>query len=176
MRTVLPAFVISLLCLGLAGCFETGVGDPAASKVDPRLNGLWRAGEDQEMLLVKPWDQHTYVVSVISRQTGGDGVERFVPTECYKAWLTEIAGKTFITLDNSPQRNQKVERPYVIASVEVRDGKIVAQGLDTDFAKAAKTPAEMEKHIRDNIANPKLFNKEEAIYQRVPDSIAAMVK
>ncbi len=175
MRT-LPTLAISLLCLILTGCLETGVGDPATSKIDPRLNGLWRAGDEQEMLLVKPWDQHTYVISGISRQTGGDGVERFVPTTCYRAWLTEIAGKTFITLDESPQRNQKVERPYVIASVEVRDGRIIARGLDVDFAKAARTPADMEKHIRDNIANPKLFTKDDAIYQRVPDAIAAMVK
>ena len=167
---------VSVLSLVLAGCFEAGVGDPTKGKIDTKLVGLWRVGDDNTMLLVKAWDDRTYIVTEISRTTSADGVERFEPTGCYRAWLAEVAGKTFITLDQSPQRLHKVDRPFVVAQIDVQEDKIVARGLDQGFASAVHTTAEMEKHIRDNIDNPKLFTKDPATYQRVPESIAAMVK
>ncbi|QOV90151.1 hypothetical protein [Humisphaera borealis] len=177
MRTTsIATLIVTCLSLLLSGCFEAGVGDPAKAKIDPKLVGLWKV-EDGEMMLVKVWDDRTYIISQIAPVKSEDGVERLEPTGgCFRAWLANIGGKTFITLDQSMQRLHKIERPFVVAQIRVEGEKLVVQGLDPEFAESAHTPAEMEKHIRDNLKNPKLLVKEVTTYVPVPEAISAMVK
>jgi hypothetical protein len=156
-----------LLCGGLAGCLETGLGDPVTAPQDARLEGLWQTPEDaNNLFLVKPWgDSHTYALSEVKADTA-NGTRTLTVGRVHKAWLAKVGQSTFITLDSSASDLDQSSRPFVVARIEFKGDSIVARGLDSDFVKDAKTPAALESLVKANLDNPKLFAKEDGVYKR----------
>jgi hypothetical protein len=164
LRTV-PMLLAIAIIAGLSGCLETGMGDPATAPADARLEGTFQAPDQSDQLLIRPWgDGHTYAVSEVG--LAGDSGNRKVG-RVYKAWLAKVADRTFITIDSTPGDLEKNNRPFVVGMIEFRGGDIVAKGLDADFVNAAKTPADLEKLVHENLNNPKLWAKAETVYKRV---------
>src|SRR3954453_7919952 len=96
-RTV-PVLLMSMLCLG--GCVGVPLGDPAKSTADSRLFGVWEWRDGHiNRAVVRPWDQRTYVIDVLTGDPTGDGTA-IAPRErnVFKAWLTDVAGQTFLTM------------------------------------------------------------------------------
>src|SRR5690348_2264038 len=91
-------FLAFALCL--AGCLAFPLGSAENSRVDPALQGYWLA-EDQDsasLVALYPYDGHSYVLETFDfTKTGGE--RKFQSHASYKAWLTPVKGKTFITLD-----------------------------------------------------------------------------
>ena len=168
-RSILATSFVLLLVL-FSGCaFDTGVGDPATALVDPRLEGVWKGEGESGTILVKAWDAHTYAISVVNIDSS-PGAVKYKPGECYKAWLTKIEGRTFISLDSTPHDLKPPEHPFLVAMLEVKPDGIKVQALNPEVCGEARTPAALEASIKANLNNPKLFLPTVA-YQRITDEV-----
>jgi len=122
------------LLLGVLACFElpVPVGDPEKSRIDPAMSGIWighMEGDAAVIMVLDPYDKRTWLLSLISLDTGQDpdpaeasdaGVKepepettplRFLYADYehpikidefsfFKSWLTKIKGVTFITWES----------------------------------------------------------------------------
>jgi hypothetical protein len=103
------------------------VGDPDRAKIDPELSGVWVLGDEESVESVyyfEPYDKRTWLIVGVAVEEGDDldpvelvtgdydslvrimldkdrGVGNKGVTggrvELYKAWLTKLAGETFLT-------------------------------------------------------------------------------
>src|ERR1700742_4690277 len=94
------AVPLAVVLLAIFACLPAPVGDPEKSAVDPQLTGAWKAtAKDSQKnlayVLLQPWDQRTYFMEYITTNTS-DGKDEHELMH-FKAWLTNIAGSTFIT-------------------------------------------------------------------------------
>ena len=210
MRTKRPWILPLLLSLPLAAvvlflgaCLPVGVGDPETSKVDPKLTGVWEALNDDgspkgSLAVLVPFDGRAYLLRTVEIERTADGVKAKPGDGCYKAWLTAIEGRTFVTaqpvfLKEALGEGDKLPG-LVIARVELSaDGKkLKATAIDPDFAPLAplkKLPGHMsyeppvagekvlsendarallQRVISENIDRKELYS-DGATYQRVTD-------
>ncbi len=199
---LLLALPLAAAVLFLDACLPVGVGDPETSKIDPRLVGVWAEIEDDgtvgDMVVVLlPFDGRAYVLRTVAVERTSDGV-RLKPGEgLYKAWLTTIEGRTFVTAQPLYLReavgDAKLPGLFVAALTLSADGaKVEAKGVDPGFEALAplkmlpghleyepppagtKPPTEEEarallrKVIAENLGNERLFSMT-GHYARVTD-------
>jgi hypothetical protein len=120
--------------LGVLACFElpVPVGDPEKSRIDPTMSGIWIGYMESDaavIMVLDPYDKRTWLLSLISLDTGQDpepaeasdaGAKepepetsplRFLHPDYehpikidefsfFKSWLTKIKGVTFITWES----------------------------------------------------------------------------
>ncbi|HSG48327.1 MAG TPA: hypothetical protein VLA43_10975 [Longimicrobiales bacterium] len=125
-RTLLGVLILAALVPLMAGvlaCLPVPIGDPEEGWIDPDLRGVWFSGEgDPTLLLLEPWDEHTWLVASAGvRHRGTDsceGVERPSGYEemmallarddgclvleglyLYKGWQSRQGGHDFLTLE-----------------------------------------------------------------------------
>jgi hypothetical protein len=200
---LLLSLPLAALVLFLGGCLPVGLGDPEASKVDPRLVGVWSEAEEEEddgedgVVVLLPFDGRAYVLRSVEIERTKDGVE--VKREgLYKAWLTTIEGRTFLTAQPLYLR-EAVEGKlpgFFVAQLKLSgDGTTVdVKGVDPSFpalaplkalpghmeyeppAAGAKAPTEDEarallrKVIAENLDDDELLSLA-ARYKRVTDKL-----
>jgi hypothetical protein len=98
---LLLSLPLAALVLFLGGCLPVGLGDPETSKVDPRLVGVWEELKEDgspkgTVSVLVPFDGRAYLMRTLEIERGE--TVRVKPGEgSYKAWLTTIEGKTFLT-------------------------------------------------------------------------------
>lgn len=151
--------------IGLGGCVGVPLGDPAKSTADSRLFGVWEWRDGHiNRAVVRPWDQRTYVIDVLTGDPTGDGTA-IAPRErnVFKAWLTDVAGQTFLTMQpietigtvNGDDR----KTTYLVARIKLDGATLTATAIQPDFKpiQDAKTSADLAKAIATNLDNPKLF-------------------
>jgi hypothetical protein len=148
-----------LLATGLllfAGCdFDVPLTAKPTQKVDPRLLGDWAAvdkdAKEEELMHVRQWDESTYAVSI--------------DHDIYRVYHSDFAGIAFVTAQdlNSPDRKYCFYRWSLSA-----DGRtLTLQGIDEKLVPGeTKTTAAIQKLIKDQLANPALFDKEILTYTR----------
>ena len=98
--------------LATFACLPAPVGDPDQSAVDESLSGAWLATpkdagpRERIVVLLRPWDKHTYFVQYIAAETR-DGKETRQMLH-FKGWRSGAATfprrATFGTIWRSPQR------------------------------------------------------------------------
>ena len=166
LRTIgwmVPVFFAILI--GLAGCVGVPLGDPATSVADSRLFGVWEWRDGHiNRAVVRPWDQRTYVIDVLTGDPTGDGTA-IAPRErnVFKAWLADIKGQTFLTMqsiDTIGTVNGDDRQPYYIVSrIKLEGTTLTAQAIDPQFKplQGIKSQADLEGLIAANLDNPKLF-------------------
>src|SRR5207253_7840428 len=96
-RQAILASILFTSILTLSSCVGVPVGDPEKSKADSRFVGVWEWRDAQlNRAIIRAWDQKTYVIDVCSGVDTGtlQPRSRYV----YKAWLTDIKGQTFLTM------------------------------------------------------------------------------
>src|SRR2546421_1626782 len=97
-RGVFAAVLLAGL-LGLAACLPVPLGDPAKSKADSRFFGVWEWRDGRvHRAIMRPWDERTLIVDILSGDLAEDGTTKPRERDLYKAWLTDIKGQTFMTL------------------------------------------------------------------------------
>ena len=104
--------------LSVGGCVGVPLGDPAKSTADSRLFGVWEWRDGHiNRAVVRPWDQRTYVIDVLTGDPTGDGTA-IAPRErnVFKAWLTDVAGQTFLTM-------QPIETTFPVDNLVTSQGK-----------------------------------------------------
>jgi hypothetical protein len=123
----LPVFLGLLACIPT---FPVPIGDPEKSRIDPEISGMWVGGVDGELTVWSfiPYDKRTWLMSwqiieplddscepeesdpekdYMSYQEIRDFLD-YVGTAClntqsfmnWKAWLTELGGRRYVTLQN----------------------------------------------------------------------------
>lgn len=166
------------LALGLAGCLPIPLGDPETSKVDAGLVGVWilKGGENDtpELLAVQKYDARTYLVTDMkyAKRPGGGYVSKGQFDA--KAWLTPVAGETFITGEFKEPKSlvEATDKAYYVAKLTRHGDEVKLQAVDEQFIKDANVtkPAELTKVITDNLKNPKLYEADATTFVKAgPD-------
>jgi hypothetical protein len=162
-RGTIVAVVVAGL-LGLAACLPVPLGDPAKSKADSRFFGVWEWRDSRvHRAVIRPWDERTLIVDVLSGDLAEDGTTKPRERDLYKAWLTDVKGQTFLTLqpiETIGMVNGDTRKPYfLIAKVKIDGITLTAMALDPEFKKlnGVTTREALERIVSDNLDDPKLF-------------------
>jgi hypothetical protein len=159
--------------LGLSACLPVQLGDPAKSKADSRYFGVWERRDNQvHRALIRAWDERTFVVDVMTGDVADDGSTRPRERDVYKAWLTDVKGTTFMTLQpiGTLGMVNGDSRPtyYLVVKLVLEGQAMTAQALDPEYKRlsACKTRQELEKLVSANLSDPKLFGGAPVIIKR----------
>lgn len=172
-RRGLIVAVLAMGLLTLASCFTVPLGDPAQSRVDERLLGHWHnidMGDETQVVTVSRWDERTYCVIFRSYL---EISAQIVPgkTDIYKAWLTNVGGQTFITMQQMGSTSMgSGDRPvYLIARLTVEENQITAQGLqpDADALKSVADSAALAQAIEANLNNESIYLDSRNVFRRM---------
>lgn len=163
MKNVMRALAIVAM-VGLLGCLPFGLGDPEQSKVDQKLVGLWLSTdpkEDQLLWTVSQYDAKTYLVTQYSFKRTDNTITAGERASS-KAWTTDIAGKSFITLQlKTADEFFKQSKDVFMVAQLVFDGdsKITAMGISPDFV--GKQPVDnaekFAKFVTENVNDANMY-------------------
>jgi hypothetical protein len=165
-RTALVAMALAVLCGGvmvLAGaCLPVRLGDPATSEAQPRFNGAWTYKEktERQLYLVRSYDKRTHLLQHFSYTMDGEEVQPD-SASIAKAWLTEIKGQTFGTLDVlepghflGEQEESRIR--YVVVRLKLADDRLTVRSVNPnsaplkDVASAREARQLIARHIDDD--------------------------
>lgn len=121
---VLLMLVIIPMFAGLLACMPVPIGNPERSRIDPDLSGTWIAELDGDtaLYLFRPYDKRTWLVlgndleagpgaefeeksesagdliaTLRDHDVGDTGIVLSREVAAYKAWLSKLGGKVFMT-------------------------------------------------------------------------------
>jgi hypothetical protein len=162
-RGTIVAVVVAGL-LGLAACLPVPLGDPAKSKADSRFFGVWEWRDGRvHRAIMRPWDERTLIVDILSGDLAEDGTTKPRERDIYKAWLTDIKGQTFMTLqpiETVGMVNGDARQSYfIVARVKIDGTTLTAMALDPEFKKLKEAPNReaLERIVSASLDDPKLF-------------------
>ena len=172
-----------LLALTLAGCLKFPLGDPAKSQLDPRLEGYWyfQSDDERSMASLYPFDAHTYVVEWTDVRKEGDDF-KVRERDLYKAWLTDVKGHKFITLEPLAGRLSGADEDkkfYAMFRLDFGSGTVKATSLNDDFEplKKAASAADVNAAVTKEVDNPQLYNETPAEFRKLdPQKDAELLK
>jgi hypothetical protein len=159
---------LAAILLATVACLPAPVGDPEQSKVDETLVGAYRGvpanADDKSSILVllRPWDAHTYLLDYMQVDMK-DGKEERQLTQ-FKAWLTTLGGKTFITAE--PKDDLKFvlgddgSKPYwAVLRLDKTAVGLEARlvNVDSDFMKGLTKREEIEAAIKAHATDQALY-------------------
>ena len=142
---LLLSLPLAAIVLFLGACLPVGVGDPETSKVDPGLTGVWEELNDDgapkgSLAVLVPFDVRAYLLRTVEIERTAEGVTVKPKEGHYKAWLTTIEGRIFLTaqpLYLKEALGDEKAPGFLVAHV-VFDGKsVVASAIDGEFAPLA---------------------------------------
>jgi hypothetical protein len=161
---------LAAVLLATFACLPVPIGDPEQSKVDESLVGAYRgmpkdAGDKAAILVfVRPWDSRTYFLEYLQVDAKDGKEDRQISH--FKAWLTTMGGKTFITAE--PKDDMKLvlgddgNKPFwavlrldkVAAGLEAR-----MINVDSEFIKGLTKREEIEAAIKAHVSDQALYNE-----------------
>ena len=167
-----------LSLFAVVGCLPFPLGDPAKSQVDPKLSGYWASvsEDEKEVIALFPFDQHTYVLEDVKLKKQDDKWQPQGPPQLFKAWLTQVRGQQFMTLEFLQQRlatgttDQKV---YPALRLTPTPEGMLVRMVKSDFEpmKNVKSSADVEALIVKELDNPDLYGGDGAKFRRLdPDN------
>jgi hypothetical protein len=174
-----------VVLLALVGCLPFPLGDPKKSQVDPKLCGYWAStsdsGDEKELVALLPFDQHTYVLEDLKLKKQDDKWQPQGPPQLFKAWLTQVRGQQFMTLEYLQQRlpgntDQKV---YPVLRLTTATDGLQVRLVKSDFEpmKNVKSSADVEAVISKELDNPDLYSGEGPKFRRLdPDKDKEMIQ
>lgn len=202
---------------GLLACMPVPIGDPERSRIDPKMSGWWVLEEDGGAVLcvLRPYDKRTWMVisvdvgkgdaaaferpeittggdllAVLRRhEVGQDGIVGGAPA-IYKAWLTRLGGRRFMTWEpvgmiDDPKNylpevwlvfgvTVKSEDDFVLAMLDSEydafDGLFeeVTEKLRGDDVDVWKARKRWERVIRKHADDPDLYDSDTFRLRRLP--------
>jgi hypothetical protein len=165
---------VAMMALVLAGCHTVPLGDPEKSAVDPKLAGWWEADTPGGLMHVHPYDKHTYLVTFYVYELAGDRIKPQARLAA-KAWHAQVAGMDVISVEVvNPEwelaAGEKAAARYAYFRYKRVEMGIELLPMNLEFLNDAKTPAQLEKKIADNLQNPELFRDKDPIkFKQLPD-------
>ena len=154
--------------LATFACLPAPVGEPGKSSIDPGLTGIYRvvptdpADKTVGMAFLRPWDDHAYLLEYAN--AGPKDGKESRQMQHFKAWLTTIADKTFLTAEPLDDLRYALgddgSKPFWIV---LRLDK-VANGLevrmitpDSEFIKGLTKREELEAAIKAHVSDQALY-------------------
>jgi hypothetical protein len=142
---LLLSLPLAAFILFLGACLPVGVGDPEASKVDPKLAAVWEEIDDDgtpkgSLVALVPFDGRAYLLRTLEVERTAEGIKVKPNDGHYKAWLTGIGGRTFLTaqpLYLKEALGDEKAPGFIVASVVVDEKSMVASAIDGEFAPLA---------------------------------------
>ena len=153
------AMIVALI--SLVGCLPFGLGDPEKSTADDKLVGVWlsepKDGE-QQMFIVSGFDARTMLVAQYSFKRNGDAIEASDRGN-YKAWITPIGDKQFITLEAKTANILEKEPEFISAKYDLKGDQFIAQGLNVDTVKKANIDSaeKLTKYVTEHLQDAELL-------------------
>ena len=179
-RASLPAIVLFALCL--AGCLKFPLGNAEKSQVDPKLQGYWMAQDNNNDAIVAlyPVDQHVYVLETFEFAKGSNR-QKIHDHQLYKAWITDVKGHPFLTLESLAQKLAPAseEMSYPVLRIYGEGDTRELRAVDADFEplKSAKSAEEVAAIITREVDNPALYGESAMQYRRLdPERDADILK
>jgi hypothetical protein len=158
--------ITSLALLTLASCLPVPLGDPAKSTIDQKLVGAWtwQEGENTNLAVLRAWDEHTYLLDCMAYTQTAVAIKP-KNRNVFKAWLTDVKGQPFITLQPievlQPIPGDKNQKYFMTAKLEVKDNTLTATGLDGGYEKfkTAGTATALAKIVSENFDDVRMWIK-----------------
>ena len=176
---------LAALLLATFACLPVPVGDPEQAKIDDALVGGWRrmptdaADKGMSVVLLRPWDTHTYLLQYVDVETKEDKESRqMVPM---KAWLTTIGGATFLCAQPMDDLRYIIgddgQKPYWVV---IRLDKTAA-GIDirmvqpdSTFVKGLTKREEVEAAIKAHVNDDALYGNTTSFKKLTKDDVALL--
>ena len=186
-RSGLVVVAMGLVAVLVAtGCLPFPLGDPTQSKVDSKLLGFWLndASEDRDLIALYPFDEHTYVMQDQKLHHEDGKWSPQGPPSIFKAWLVQVNGHRFLSLEPLFQKVVPQEHNIYPAMLLETAGEVLKTRLvNADFEplKNVKTAAEELAIVTKEVENPKLFDESQSTFRKLDaerdkDTIEFVVK
>ena len=151
MKTKLaPTWLFAALCLLVAGCnYDVPLTAQPTRKVDARLLGDW-VGVDQhdqreELMHVRQLDDSTYVVSM--------------DHDIYRAFHSDFTDTAFVSVQDLNSDERKYV--YFVWQLSADGAQLSLKGVSNKVVpEETKGREALQKLIKANLANPKLYGDE----------------
>lgn len=147
---ILRAMFLAAFCLILSGCdYDFPLTAKPTHKIDPRLVGDWAPVDKEdardEVMHVRDFDGSNYAVSM--------------DKDIYRAYHSDFANTAFLSVQDLNSDSRKFLYFTWILS---QDGtRLSLKGLDSKVVPdTTKTPAEVQRLIKQQLKNPGLFREE----------------
>ena len=148
------------------------LGDPAASRVDPKLAGVWNKEADGKgwLVFVAAADQHAYIVDAVQYTKEGDS-SRYRDHFVFQGWLTELKGPRFMTLNflrlMVEPAGSSEKKFYPTLRIALADDVLTTRALDEKFPPiaAAKDAAELARVIEENLETPQMYGESSSFHR-----------
>jgi hypothetical protein len=143
-------WLIAAGCLLFSACnYEVPLTAKPTRKIDARLLGNWMAmdpdAKTEEIMSVRQWDDDAYAVTL--------------DQDIYRVYHSDFAGVAFVSAQDLNSDDRKY--CYYRWSLSADGRTLTLQGVSTKLVpEATKSAAAIQKLIKDNLANPALFEKE----------------
>jgi len=159
---------LAVILLGTFACLPVPIGDPAKSKIDPALTGVYRAvpanpaDKVTELAILRPWDERTYLLEYL--QSGIKDGKEVRQIQHFRAWITIIADKTFITAEPADDLRfafgDDGSKPYwVVLRVDQVPGGLEVRMVkpDSEYLKNATKREDFEAAIKAHVSDVPLY-------------------
>ncbi|HEY7115365.1 MAG TPA: hypothetical protein VH475_02200 [Tepidisphaeraceae bacterium] len=185
MSARIPVLAIAVVTFVLSVTLSLGapLGDPATSKADSRLCGVWEWQDPMtKRAIIRAWDERTYIVDVLAGDLNADGATRPRERTVFKAWLTDIDGQTFLTLqpiESVGTVNGDERKPaYLIGRIKFDGQTMTVAAINMEFAKVkeATSAKELEGVIKANLNDPALFTTPTTVTRWTPEQVKGLDK
>lgn len=178
---------LAILLLITFACLPVPIGNPETSKVDDALSGIYQAvpkdadETDINLAILRPWDSRTYMLNYYAVEKRDNKENHEI--HHFKAWLTTIADKTFLTaqpmddLQFALGPDEDASKPYwvVFRIDKVPSGlELRMVNVDSEYLKGRKTQAEFEAAIKAHVSDNDLYN-EAVTYKKLDKSDRALI-
>lgn len=169
------------VALALSACLPVPLGDASKAKVDSRFVGAWEWNDGKSnVAVIRTWDEHTFLVDTMT-YTGEAAAPSPSRRSVYKAWLHEVKGQTFMTLQPIEQLvtlpGEQARKQFLIAKMTFDRDQLTATGLDGGYAKFkdVATPTALETVVGENLNEVSMWVKP-IVLRKVPQERIAEIE
>ncbi len=163
MRNKILLIAILPLCMLLTGCpynSKVPLSETSKEPIDRTLLGEWKSSKDpadSARLSIYEFNKNEYAITIVDHDAKG------VSIDYYRAYLTPVAGKMLLNMENLKSKGEFNFFSYSIegSSLNVR---IVS---DVEMKKKYDTPKALKKAFAESIHN-KGFFEVGPVFTRVP--------
>jgi hypothetical protein len=166
----------AVCCFALLACLEAPLGSIAAAKIDHRLDGLWLDLKSDKVTawMCVPVDDHIDCV-VYNEFYVKDGEPTLHEAVTFRAWVTSIAGSTFISLEPVAQILPEYRDKHFYYSARLdfgESGTLDVRWLRYKFKDIAhiKDADSLTRFVEENARDPLLLDEPEPYHRPDPSN------
>ena len=143
------AQLLAVGALLLTGCaYDVPLTEKPTRQVDERLLGVWVADNKEDkpegLMVVRKFDDSTYVVAI--------------DNDIYRVFHSDFAGTAFLSVQNLKAGSDDRKYVYYVWQLSADGTQLTLKDVSSDVVpEKSKGRAALQKLIKANLANPKLY-------------------